>query len=247
MAHAPATTSLGNDKKMSSTLRLPANLPVRFCVGRRDGLTSHSWRVWSERRSEIYLACRDAFQDIKVSLHSSGRWRMGFTKEAIEADPTLIAKGRNRAWDVWDKPDPQLPNVVVAFGLYFPQSEFLVTPEQRTARSWKEVRYIPPACTGRVNIVSLCIAGQGVPFDPDIVHLGRFELPQNRWAHVIAHETDAADIVRKTRHIRTRLKNESERRGRALPADSFGYFLARANDGRRSLLGLRVVAEDDSQ
>jgi hypothetical protein len=47
--------------------------PARITVGDPNGLTSNSWRVRVEQKSELYIACRDNFKEIKVSLHASGR------------------------------------------------------------------------------------------------------------------------------------------------------------------------------
>jgi hypothetical protein len=71
------------------------NEPVRFAVGDPQGLTSNSWKVWKQH-SDIYIACRDNAQDIKISLHTSGRWRVGFTEKAAKR-PELLRPGQNRA------------------------------------------------------------------------------------------------------------------------------------------------------
>jgi hypothetical protein len=42
-----------------------------------DGMSSNSWRFWTEPAGDAYLACRDNFKEGKLSLHTSGRWRMG--------------------------------------------------------------------------------------------------------------------------------------------------------------------------
>ena len=64
---------------------LPINdTPARFAIGPPDGLTSNSWRIWSTKHGDVYISCRDNFTEAKVSLHTSGRWRMGFTSQAIE-------------------------------------------------------------------------------------------------------------------------------------------------------------------
>jgi len=93
--------------------------PVRFAVGSPDGLTSNSWRIWPSPQGDVYVACRDNFQEVKVSLHTSGRWRVGFTTEAIAKNPSLVGEGQNRAWDVWDRPEDLIPDVVRAFQLVF--------------------------------------------------------------------------------------------------------------------------------
>ena len=94
--------------------------PVRFAVGPPNGVTSNSWKLWAGKNGDVYIACRDNFKEAKVSLHASGRWRMGFTTEALTKSPNLPLGGRDRAWEVWDKPPPTLPNTTIAFRLVFP-------------------------------------------------------------------------------------------------------------------------------
>lgn len=70
--------------------------PVRFAVGAPDGLTSNSWRLWTSKAGDIYLKWRDSMGETKMSLHASGRWRMGLTDEAVRARPGLVPAGRDR-------------------------------------------------------------------------------------------------------------------------------------------------------
>jgi hypothetical protein len=121
------------------------NEPIRFAVGPPDGLTSNSWRFWTTSSGDAYLACRDNFQNMKVSLHASGRWRMAFTSEALAKNPALVPAGANRAWEVWDEPPPVLPDTVVAFRLIFPTIELAVKPEQRTTKQWRNTVFIESA------------------------------------------------------------------------------------------------------
>jgi hypothetical protein len=113
--------------------------PVRFAVGPPNGLTSNSWTLWANRKGDVYISCRDNFKEAKVSLHASGRWRMGFTSAALAKNPNLVPLEGNRAWEVWDQPPPQLPNVTIAFRLYFPTSELAVRPEQRQPDQWRSI------------------------------------------------------------------------------------------------------------
>jgi hypothetical protein len=119
--------------------------PVRFAVGPPNGLTSNSWSLSANKKGDVYIACRDNFKEAKVSLHASGRWRMGFTEEAMARNPNLVPLGRDRAWQVWDKPPAKLPNVTIAFRLLFPTSELAVRPEQRKPDQWRKVDFIEPA------------------------------------------------------------------------------------------------------
>jgi hypothetical protein len=74
--------------------------PVRFAVGPPNGLTSNSWKLWANRKGDVYIACRDNFKEAKVSLHASGRWRMGFAASALIKKVNLPPV-QNRAWEVW--------------------------------------------------------------------------------------------------------------------------------------------------
>ena len=118
---------------------------VRFAVGSPNGLTSNSWRIWASKHGDVYIACRDNFKEAKVSLHASGRWRMGFTTEAISKNSHLLPSDQHRAWEVWDQPPISLPNTVIAFQLVFPTSELAVRPEQRIPKEWKNVIFIEAA------------------------------------------------------------------------------------------------------
>jgi hypothetical protein len=43
---------------------------------------------------------------MKVSLQASGRWRMAYTAEAVAKNPAQVPPAENRAWEVWDEPQP---------------------------------------------------------------------------------------------------------------------------------------------
>jgi hypothetical protein len=227
---------------------LPASIdePIRFAVGNGDGLTSHSWRIWSEKRSELYLACRDSFKETKVSLHASGRWRMGYTQQAVLANPALAGGGKNRAWEVWDKPSPIMPDVVMAFSIYFPTSEFVMTPEQRNAKSWRDVRFVRSAEPNFVSVISICIGGRFLEIEHTAAstELGRFNLPNDKVAYVIAHDADDADVMRKVRRARALMQITVTANNADQTADYFAYFLAHRPDGCRNLLGVKMPSRN---
>ena len=198
-------------KKVSEAVQVPLVLPlrqgpIRFAVGYPDGSTSNSWRFWAHKR-DVYIACRDNFQEAKVSLHASGRWRMGFTEQAIEKNPPLIPPGRNRAWDVWDEPPPQLPQTVVAFKIVFPNSELLITPEQRTSKLWQNVicidiwKLLPPDW---MTVITLFVTTGDIHLrherDPSF-RIASLDIGQGKYAQLVAHgdpEGDIHDVMKKS-------------------------------------------------
>jgi len=176
----------------TQNLDLPVrNRPVRFAVGPPDGITSNSWKCWTEK-SGVYIACRDNFQQAKVSLHTCGRWRMGFTREAIKKHPGFIPADRNRAWRVWDEPPAQLPDTVLAFRLIFLTSELAVNPAQRPAKKWANVIFIEaaPAGSGKMVVASLFVTKE----DRLVRHqtepslwLASLEMGDGRRAQLVVH------------------------------------------------------------
>ena len=131
--------------------------PIRFAVGDPKGLTSNAWRIWVSKAGDVYVACRDNFKEAKVSLHVSGRWRMGFTTEAIDKNPLLVGEGENRAWEVWDKPPETIPNTVQAFQLVFTSSQLAVSESRRPNKIWKDITYIEAPPTGKLTVVTLFV------------------------------------------------------------------------------------------
>jgi hypothetical protein len=216
---------------------------ARFAVGDPDGLSSNSWRVWAEKTSDVYIACRDSFKETKVSLHASGRWRMGFTTEAIAKRPDLIAANADRAWEVWDKPPQSLPKTTTAFHLYFPTSELALMPKDRVGKEWKDVIFIEAAPPGKVTIITLFITSG----DFDVRHesepsfmLASFAIGDNRYAKLVAHgdlEGNIPDIIAGGVEAARASANEKKI---DVPPAAFAYLFGRRDNGARFLVGARM-------
>lgn len=217
--------------------------PARFAVGDPNGMTSNSWRVWAERRSEVYIACRDNFTETKVSLHASGRWRMGFTSEAIKKNPMLVQPSENRAWEVWDKPLETLPQTTTAFHLYFPTSELAVDASQRVGKQWKNVVYLEAAPPRKTTTVTLFITNGDISLrhesKPSFL-LANYRLDNSRYAKLMAHgdpEGTLPDMI--TQAVES--GNEMARKKRiALPSTAFSYFFGYRDNGARFIFGARM-------
>jgi hypothetical protein len=162
---------------------------IRFAVGDPGGLTSNAWRVWTQGQGDIYLACRDSFQETKVSLHVSGRWRFGFTAEAANARPDLIPPGTDRAMEVWDKPKEFSPGVIQAFKLYFPISTLYLSPGQRIGKKWKDVLYIEEGTLDVCSVLAVYVTTFPYPFSYNNIRsfsLGIWALPDGTFAQLVA-------------------------------------------------------------
>jgi hypothetical protein len=217
--------------------------PVRFAVGLPDGLTSNAWRVWTGKHGDVYIACRDNFKEAKVSLHTSGRWRMAYTSEAITKNISLLSGEENRAWEVWDKPPATLPGVVTAFHLVFPTAELAVRPEQRVPDEWKNVVYIEAAPPGQMVNVTLFVTVGDPILQPEYgrsFRLASLAITDGRCAQLVAYEAPEANIPT----IITRCVSEARAKAQSdqidLPPEAYGYFFGRRDDGSRFIVGARV-------
>jgi hypothetical protein len=220
--------------------------PVRFAVGSPNGLTSNAWRVWTTRHGDVYIACRDSFKEAKVSLHASGRWRMGFTVHAVAKNPALLPSETNRAWEVWDRPPSSLPNTVIAFKLLFPTSELAVRPEQRVQKEWKDVVYIEAAPSGKVAVVTLFLTAGDIALshesEPSCC-LASISIDTGRYGKLVAHLDPEGDLPQLIDRSVAAARAESARI--VLPREAYGYFFGHNDAGWRFLFGARMSRPAD--
>jgi hypothetical protein len=219
--------------------------PVRFAVGSPDGITSNSWKVLTHK-GNVYVSCRDNFQEAKVSLHASGRWRMGFTETAVHKNVKLLSPGRNRAWQVWDRPPPSLPNTVIAFRLVFPTSELGIRLEQRAPSKWKDVIYIEAAPPGKLAVVTLFVTIGDVVLradsEPSFCLASMDMGNNNQHAQLVAHGMPEGDLPTVIDRTVVEALSRSESRGIEVPSEAYLYILGQLEDGSRYLVGARAQA-----
>lgn len=217
--------------------------PVRFAVGPPNGLTSNAWRLWATKAGDVYIACRDNFKEAKVSLHASGRWRMGFTTEAIAKNTKLLPGDQNRAWEVWHQP-PRLPSkTVIAFRLIFPTSELAVRPEQRVPKEWARVIHIEAGPPGKLTILTLFITTGDVLLkhesEPSFC-LASLDIGSGRRAQLVAHGDPEGEWPTLIERGVTTARKQAEGAGIEIPDEAYGYFFGHRDDGSRFLVGARL-------
>ena len=233
-------------KSQQDTLILPiTDGPVRFAVGDRTRLTSNSWRCWAERKGDIYIMCRDNFQDCKVSLHPSGHWHMKFENRVRTKYPGVIPASRDLAWDRWKEPPAQLPGTVIAFRLVFPTSELAVRPEQRSAKEWKKVIYIEaaPPGTGKMAVVTLFVTTGDVSLRHEsepFLCLASLDIGKGRRAQLIAHGEPEAEIPEIINDAVRKGRSQAKGAGTKIPPESYAYCLGVSPQGWRYIVGARI-------
>jgi hypothetical protein len=215
---------------------------VRFAVGPPDGITSNSWKCWVEN-SGVYICCRDNFREAKISLHTRGQWRMGFTSEAIKKNPALVRANQNRAWRVWKEPPAQLPDTVLAFRLVFPTPELAVNPAQRAPKEWEKVIFIEAGPAGKMVVASLFVTMGDINLkhesEPSL-WLASLEMADGRRAQLIIHgepNGEFPEII--DRGIKQGIA-QVDQAGVKLLLGAYAYFLGESPEGWRYLVGARA-------
>lgn len=221
--------------------------PVKFAIGPPDGLTSNTWRIWSTRKGDVYLKCRDNFTEAKVSLHSSGRWRMGFTTEAVAKYPGLLKENQNRAWEVWNKPTELIPDCIAAFQLIFAKSELAVRPEQRQTKKWKDVIFIEEPPDDKLLVVTIFITKR----DIDLKHesepsfcLASFAIGDDNFVKIIIHTDKIGDFNNKIEQTVSRIIQKAKQQQLQIPKNAYVYFYGNNTSGIRFISGARANRQE---
>jgi hypothetical protein len=219
------------------------NGPVRFAVVNSEAVTSNSWRCWAEQKGDVYIACRDNFKECKVSLHASGSWQMGFTEEGYKKCSHLLPENRIRHWQIWPKPLPIAPDVVMAFKLLFPSSELAVLPAKRRAAQWKDTVLIGAAPAAYMTVVNLSITkGQQLNFDPGpTLCLASLDMGNGRRAQLIVSWNPEGDTIKLIDRAVSEVLDMAKKAGKwSPPPQGYGYALGQHPEGWRFLVGARL-------
>jgi len=171
--------------------------PVRFAVGTPASLSSNSWRVWTQGQ-ETYVVCRDAYREIKASLHASGTWKVGFTEQAVAASPTLLPEGRDRAWKKWRPDLDDQTKLVIGLQIPFLAQSLFVKPESRSRWRPKVIFIEPPVDPQKMTVVSIGVAPTLSPAAGDPALEGGviavLPLGASRSVQLIAHYEDSGSL-----------------------------------------------------
>jgi hypothetical protein len=217
--------------------------PVRFAVGSPNGVTSNSWKLWANKKGDVYIACRDNFKEARVSVHASGRWRMGFTADAVAKNAQLLSSEQNRAWEVWDQPPASLPYSTIAFRLLFPTAELAVRPEQRPPDQWRDVFYIEAAPPGKLTALTLFVTNGDVVLSHESersFRLASLAIGPNKYAQLVAHGEPEGTVPDMIDNTVAEARRRVEASGKEMPREGYMYILGKWPDGSRFLVGART-------
>ena len=76
----------------------------RWIVGSSDAPRSNTWRLWGNKKGDLYLAVRSLGGMVKASFHRDRRCQVGFTRE-YEETARLRFGTSQRHWETWVLPN----------------------------------------------------------------------------------------------------------------------------------------------
>ena len=188
-------------------------LNYRFAVGTLNGLRSSSYNIFTNpNKSDIYIGHRGIVQDLKVSLHESGKNYIGYT--ANSAHPIAKAKiiKNERHLHNWVGYPIHQKGYQCHFKIIFPTCELREICKDVNN---KPINWISPApTTFQLEVVIVTgptgIKGYPKPFNVPSRLLTEFLLPNNSKLWVMAITTPC--IPGSFQHTKnSRLPNTDER------------------------------------
>jgi hypothetical protein len=96
---------------------------IRFCVVSDDGRSSDIWKCWTNSgkgKRDVYLTSRPLGNTLKLSLHESGQWHVGYLSNKRDK---LFEAGKapeTRFLGKWLRPESLINPIVLAARLYVP-------------------------------------------------------------------------------------------------------------------------------
>lgn len=108
--------------------------PLRFALVNAEGFSSDSWIVRVGSRGDVYVVCREADLEIKVSLHESGLQKFSYQRkwrdDPIEYEHRWVEHGHYRG----NRARPSFALILPTFGLYLDEEWRRTHPRTWLAR-----------------------------------------------------------------------------------------------------------------
>lgn len=129
---------------------LPKRAGIRWAAGAPSGPRSSTWRLWGDKKGDVYLSMRSQGGRIKASFHRDRRCSIGFTSEFHEeARERFGVQSRHMAR--WTLPDSEVVRVAQ---ILIPGDDLVAFEEGDNA----QMRWLPAAGPGDATVVSVYIA-----------------------------------------------------------------------------------------
>ena len=146
--------------------------------------------------NNVGLATTEASGLMKVNLHESGSWQIGYTSEYAERQRALGKwEGQSRHWQIWKRPAPVAPGHTAALKILVPTAAL---HERQPPKKTKPVRSVETRGRKAVSF-TVWLSRTTVPawgYGPDHEVIATLPLPNGEYVLVGAHYVDARDATR---------------------------------------------------
>ena len=120
-----------------------------------DNRRAATWKlVTPKSKSDIYLICRELGGAIKVSMHQTGSWHIGYTKEeGRKYFETEESFNQHKHIEIWPRPKQIAEGVILAFRIVTPFSSVTT----RIEKNIKKIIWVPNCSEGLATEIDIII------------------------------------------------------------------------------------------
>lgn len=168
---------------------------LRFAVGDPGGLRSASWKVQGSKTSrDLYVGSRSEMNELKLSLHKSGVWRLAYTKEWWEKEGLT----GNRLLAGFEPPPFMAGNWRRAVSVVIPTANLKDASLRPAEPANAKISWWAPAAVGSALWFEIVVSdGPPDPTSFDVVgKVGELDLPDGSGAMVLVNEISPEDHKR---------------------------------------------------
>jgi hypothetical protein len=121
---------------------------IRWAVGSIGGPRGATWRLWGNKKGDVYVAARSITREVKASFHRDRKCHLGFTHDYYnETARTQFPGLTSRHWDHWVISDEPMAR---ALQIVLPASELRSFASQKAAQT----KWLPPPSENSTSEVS---------------------------------------------------------------------------------------------
>ena len=121
---------------------------LRFGVAAPSGLRAESWKCWTQSgtgKSDVYVSCRALGSSLKLSLHESGRWHVGFDSNRFAEMFETESAPADRFAGKFDCPAPLIEDLTLACRISVPWHAATISGPIKD----KGIHWVDPAPRGQ--------------------------------------------------------------------------------------------------
>ena len=189
------------------TFEVQSAKAVRWAIGSSDSPRSSAWRMWGNKKGDVYLSVRSLGGILKTSFHRDRKCHTGFTSSYADTARENFEDVVSRHVDEWTLPDEP---VVRAVQVLVPASELRVFD----SREANQTKWMPTPAQNSASVVSVFLAKREAVrtwpgSERGALPLGIVMTPVwTAWAVFIAHQIDD-DTRDWIEQLRSRMKSSA--------------------------------------